>query len=94
MEKDEDTVMEMQGTATGNDQKYGTEAGYSEDYGTVQPNTQPHIYPNPTDQADQGYGTLTSNTQEQPAAAGAGAASNPFTQQQYDSQKSSNPFKK
>ena len=93
VDKVEDDPMEMQGTATGNDeQKYGTETGYSEDYGNVQ-TTQPHLYPNPTADADQGYGTLNSTGQEQPAE-GAAAASNPFTQQQYDSQKSSNPFKK
>ena len=93
VDKAEDDPMEMQGTATGNDeQKYGTETGYSEDYGNVQ-TTQPHLYPNPTADADQGYGTLNSTGQEQPAE-GAAAASNPFTQQQYDSQKSSNPFKK
>ena len=93
VDKAEDDPMEMQGTETGNDeQKYGTETGYSEDYGNVQ-TTQPHLYPNPTADADQGYGTLNSTGQEQPAE-GAAAASNPFTQQQYDSQKSSNPFKK
>ena len=93
VDKVEDDPMEMQGTETGNDeQKYGTETGYSEDYGNVQ-TTQPHLYPNPTADADQGYGTLNSTGQEQPAE-GAAAASNPFTQQQYDSQKSSNPFKK
>jgi ACS family sodium-dependent inorganic phosphate cotransporter-like MFS transporter 6/7/8 len=93
VDKVEDDPMEMQGTDTGNDeQKYGTETGYSEDYGNVQ-TTQPHLYPNPTADADQGYGTLNSTGQEQPAE-GAAAASNPFTQQQYDSQKSSNPFKK
>jgi len=93
VEKAEEDPMEMQGTATGNDeQKYGTDTGYSEDYGNVQ-TTQPHLYPNPTADADQGYGTLNTTGQEQPAE-GAAAASNPFTQQQYDSQKSSNPFKK
>jgi len=95
VEKAEEDPMEMQGTATGNDeQKYGTDTGYSEDYGNVQ-TTQPHLYPNPTADADQGYGTLNTTGQEQPAeGAAAAAASNPFTQQQYDSQKSSNPFKK
>jgi hypothetical protein len=73
-------------------QKYGTETGYSEDYGNVQ-TISIDLYPNPTADADQGYGTLNSTGQEQPAE-GAAAASNPFTQQQYDSQKSSNPFKK
>jgi len=93
VEKAEEDPMEMQGTATGNDeQKYGTDTGYSEDYGNVQ-TTQPHLYPNPTADADQGYGTLNTTGEEQPAE-GAAAASNPFTQQQYDSQKSSNPFKK
>lgn len=91
VEKSEDDPMEMQGTADG-EHKYGTETGYSEDYGNAQ-TTQPHLYPNPTADADQGYGTLNSTGQEQPAE-GAAAASNPFTQQQYDSQKSSNPFKK
>lgn len=91
VEKSEDDPMEMQGTANG-EHKYGTETGYSEDYGNAQ-TTQPHLYPNPTADADQGYGTLNSTGQEQPAE-GAAAASNPFTQQQYDSQKSSNPFKK
>jgi len=91
MEKEEDTSLEMQGTGTANEQKYGTDAGYSEDYGTVQPNTQPHLYTNPGE-ADQGYGTLTSNQEGQPP--GGAPAANPFTQQQYDSQKSSNPFKK
>ena len=95
VEKLEDDPMEMQGTATGNDeQKYGTDTGYSEDYGAVQ-TVQPHLYPNPTADADQGYGTLNSTGQEQPVdGAAAASASNPFTQQQYDSQKSSNPFKK
>ena len=93
VEKAEEDPMEMQGTATGNDeQKYGTDTGYSEDYGNVQ-TTQPHLYPNPTADADQGYGTLNTTGEEQPVE-GAAAASNPFTQQQYDSQKSSNPFKK
>lgn len=93
IDKEDDTVMEMQGTAaTADEQKYGTDAGYSEDYGTV-PNTQPHLYTNPGE-ADQGYGTLTSNQEGQPGGEGGAAAANPFTQQQYDSQKSSNPFKK
>ena len=78
---------------SGNEQKYGADAGYSEEYGNVA-NTQPHLYPNPTADADQGYGTLSSNAQDQPAAGVEPGASNPFTQQQYDSQKSSNPFKK
>ena len=96
IEKDEDTSLEMQGTAaTGaNEQKYGVDAGYSEDYGKVQPNTlQPHLYTNPGE-ADQGYGTLTSNQGQGQPGGGTVTAANPFTQQQYDSQKSSNHFKK
>ncbi len=66
--------------------KYGTEAGYSEDYGAAK-------RPEPLPGADdQGYGTMTS-TNGGAAGASAGQPVNPFTQQQYDGQKSSNPFK-
>jgi len=74
------------------EKKYGADAGYSEEHGTVQPVTQPHLYTNPAGEVDQGYGTLTSN--QEGGQPGGAIAANPFTQQQYDSQKSSNPFKK
>ena len=61
--------------------EYGTAAGYSEDYGA--PKQEVYV-----DVDDQGYGTLTSN-----GAEGGGQPVNPFTKQQYDTQKSSNPFK-
>lgn len=85
--QDED-VMEMKSgpvAANGDDAKYGVESGYSEDYGAT-----PLQSAVPTE--DQGYGSLTSN-KGAAAAAGGEPAKNPFTQQEYDSQKSSNPFK-
>ena len=69
------------GVEAGN--KYGTEAGYSEDYGAPK---HPQEFVD-----DQGYGTMTS-TNGAGAHAGGGQPANPFTQQTYE-QKSSNPFK-
>ena len=66
--------------------QYGVEAGYTEDYGGASAKMEPL----PVD--DQGYGTMGSNGNDDNAGNG-GAARNPFTQQQYENQKSSNPFK-
>lgn len=62
--------------------KYGVEAGYSEDYGAAAP-----ALTVPVEADDQGYGTMNTGQAED------GQPKNPFTQQQYDTQKSSNPFK-
>ena len=83
LQKDE--AMEMQQGAGGQDasqNQYGVEAGYTEDYGASA-----KMEPLPVD--DQGYGTMGSNVENE----NGGAARNPFTQQQYENQKSSNPFK-
>jgi hypothetical protein len=84
-----DEPMEMQGTSTApgaEANKYGPEAGYSEDYGATPASMGAGATAGVGD--DQGYGTLPPT-----GDAGQGPARNPFTQQQYDSQKSSNPFK-
>ena len=82
--------MEMQGAGGDHpSNQYGVEAGYTEDYGASA-----KMEPLPVD--DQGYGTMGSNGNDVDNAGngGAGAAArNPFTQQQYENQKSSNPFK-
>ena len=86
-----DEAMEMEGGGGDNAvdptvQQYGTETGYTEDYGV----------PKSADLTaaaadDQGYGTMSSNngTSQQPQP-----AVNPFTQKQYtEPQNTSNPFK-
>lgn len=76
--------MEMQSAQPNGDgtttAKYGVEAGYSEDYGAAAP-----ALTVPVEADDPGYGTMNTTEDGQPK--------NPFTQQQYDTQKSSNPFK-
>ena len=78
--------MEMQGGDAQQPQasKYGTDAGYSEDYGAAaKMDTIPDN--------DPAFGNFASggSTSQEPGA----PPTNPFTQQQYETQKSSNPFK-
>jgi hypothetical protein len=79
-----DEAMEMEGGNNADPavQQYGTETGYTEDYGVPKSAEL-------TAADDQGYGTMSSNNgsqQPQPV--------NPFTQKQYtEPQNTSNPFK-
>merc|ERR1712038_1579243 len=85
-----DEAMEMEGGGGDNAvdptvQQYGTETGYTEDYGV------PKSADLTAAADDQGYGTMSSNngTSQQPQP-----AVNPFTQKQYtEPQNTSNPFK-